>query len=84
MPRRRHPRHDDHWRSRRSPPPAIAKMLGIGDGKTAVAGSRDRGDRRAMRWKPSVRDVDVFARDESRAQAPSCPGDPGEPASGAR
>ena len=40
---------------------AIAKMLGIGDGKTAIAGSEIE-DMDTATLQESVRDVDVFAR----------------------
>jgi magnesium-transporting ATPase (P-type) len=58
--RGRYSRHDDHGRSQ-DHRAAIAKMLGIGDGKTAVTGAEIE-DMDTATLQDRVRTVDVFAR----------------------
>ena len=78
MPRRRHPRHDDHWRSqdhRRGDRQDARHRRRQDRGRR----HRDRGDERGGAARNGTRRGRVRAR-EPRAQAPSCKGDPGEQA----
>ena len=78
MPRGRHPRHHDHRRPRITAA-AIAKMLGIGDGKTAITGAEIEEMNEAALQEARARRRRLRPR-QPRAQAAPGEGDPGQQA----